>query len=111
MGHDRLLTNERRSVWANSSPDCAHCVGISESTLHVFRDFPLAGQVWFPLISSDSLKEFYEADLDSWIHLNLNGRMKAKSDNQWSAIFLVACYMLWKWRNKDIFKENFHRPS
>lgn len=88
-----------------------HCVGTVESTLHVFRDCPLAGQVWIPLLNSSFLKEFYEVDLDSWIHLNLSGNFKAPFGVEWNAIFLVACYLIWKWRNKEVFDDNFQRPN
>ncbi|RHN72739.1 hypothetical protein MtrunA17_Chr2g0291051 [Medicago truncatula] len=28
----------------------------------------------------------------------------------WQTIFMVTCWHLWKWRNKSIFEEEFHRP-
>lgn len=108
--HRRLLTNLRRSTWYQGSLDCSHCVGISETSLHAFRDCPMASQVWIPLIRSDSVNEFYAADLQEWIHNNLVGNFGYYNSTMWPYIFMSACSLLWHWRNLEIFSEDFNRP-
>lgn len=55
IAHDKLQTNVRHSGWYHCSSDCFHCVGIPETTLNVFRDCPVAIQIWIPLC----LEEFF----------------------------------------------------
>ncbi|MCH97348.1 ribonuclease H protein, partial [Trifolium medium] len=41
-----------------------------------------------------------------WIFKNTNNQNK-----KWITLFMVACWHLWMWRNKNIFEEDFQRST
>lgn len=43
------------------------------------------------------LQTFFIGSLQEWLRENLNGSMGACGKDEWGAIFMIACYMLWYW--------------
>lgn len=48
--------------------------------------------------------------LHSWIVDNLSDQSNVHG-HAWSVIFGTACWFIWHWRIKEIFKDNFVWPS
>ncbi|KAI5445822.1 hypothetical protein KIW84_013890 [Lathyrus oleraceus] len=46
LGHDRLLTNFDKSLKSLGGAECRLCGSLKEDTMHVFRDYPKALQLW-----------------------------------------------------------------
>ncbi|PKI58778.1 hypothetical protein CRG98_020837 [Punica granatum] len=44
------------------------------------------------------------------IQTNLR-RYRTDPDGRWASIFAIGCWMLWGWRNKELFEADFMRPS
>ncbi|CAA0806486.1 Polynucleotidyl transferase- ribonuclease H-like superfamily protein [Striga hermonthica] len=77
---NRLLTNAERSRRHVAVSSACELYGDDETTLHVFRDFPSAKEVWqgyFQLIEN------------------------------WNTLFAITVWCMWRWRNERIFKHQF----
>jgi len=48
-----------------------HC-GDVENMLHVLRDCPLAVGIWLNTVRINQRENFFEANLQNWIDLNMN---------------------------------------
>ncbi|MCH88188.1 non-LTR retroelement reverse transcriptase, partial [Trifolium medium] len=46
-----------------------------------------------------------------WFFKNFSNNEYGAQNEGWKSIFMVACWYMWKWRNKFIFYEDFRRPS
>jgi ribonuclease HI len=109
--HERILTNARRSKWGvGISPTCSSCMREDETTLHVLRDCVHATRVWIRLVPSNYITNFFSFDCREWIFNNLNKKGMSASKDGWKTIFMTTCWLLWTWRNKTIFEDNFQRP-
>ncbi|WJX23235.1 hypothetical protein P8452_12461 [Trifolium repens] len=109
--HERLLTNYRRSRWGTGvSPICPCCRNGDETLIHVLRDCVYATQVWFKLVASSHIYNFFSLNCRDWIFKNLANQVSGTRKEEWRYIFMVTCWNLWTWRNKSIFEEDFHRP-
>jgi ribonuclease HI len=111
--HERLLTNFRRSKWGvGASPTCSRCDGVNETTIHVLRDCPAAIQTWIRLVPSNQITNFFSSsNCSEWIFKNINHQPHGIQNRKWKTIFMVACWHMWKWRNKTIFEDDFQRPN
>jgi hypothetical protein len=72
--HGRILINFRRSKWrVGISPTCSCCAREDETVLHVLRDCIYATQVWFRLVPSNYVANFFSSlYCREWIFNNLN---------------------------------------
>lgn len=107
LKHDRLLTNHNKSRRGFSATTYNLCGHANESTLHVFRECPMALEVWVNKVPSKMHYEFFNLDLEGWIKLNING--STKKDGGWSSYWAMACNSLWFWHNKEEHIEEFVR--
>lgn len=55
-------------------------------------------------------ENFFNQNLGEWLVENLDDSSDL-CGGSWSIFFGVACWLLWKWRNKKIFDPNFVMPS
>ncbi|PKI62441.1 hypothetical protein CRG98_017247 [Punica granatum] len=105
--HARLLTNEHRARrQLTSSALCEGCSCGQETTLHALRDCSRAQAVWRRIVLQSCQHDFFIMPLQRWLKCNLSG-----SDDHWAATFGIAYWLLWNWRNNDLFEEGFMRPS
>lgn len=112
VAHGRLLTNQRRHKWNGSvSTECPWCNGEEESILHVLRDCRHALLVWQRLVPPHFLMQFRSYGVKDWVFANLKEGLDGIYDTSWAAIFMVACWFLWRWRNCAIFENGFVRPE
>ncbi|PKI31543.1 hypothetical protein CRG98_048066, partial [Punica granatum] len=105
---ESLLTNEaryRKSLC--DTPSCPHCESGAESTLHVSRDCVLAKQIWSRLVPIDAQPEFFTLDLLDWLWQNLSYPYY----QHWSTTFATSCWLLWSWRNNELFESDFNCPT
>ncbi|CAN1729274.1 Putative ribonuclease H protein At1g65750 [Linum perenne] len=95
--HNRLLTNaERRRRHMTSCEFCRHCPNVSETSIHVLRDCHLARSVWLALLPPGLAADFFTGDIQDWIS-------KGIQNSDFSLIFGITLWILWKARNEDIF--------
>ncbi|CAJ2637065.1 unnamed protein product [Trifolium pratense] len=110
--HERILTNYRRSRWGiGISPLCNICGAADETVIHVLRDCISATQVWLRLVPSNQSSNFFSLSCRDWIFKNITNNFHGTHDLNWTSTFMVACWNLWNWRNKEIFEEGFQRPT
>ncbi|PKI55955.1 hypothetical protein CRG98_023687 [Punica granatum] len=104
---DNLLTNEARvRQRLTVSADCPRCNTNVESIIHILRDCSSARQMWERLIPPSLQPNFFSVSLHDWLMLNL---VWPPCEN-WPTIFVTGCWLLWTWRNKELFCTDFDRP-
>ncbi|OWM78320.1 hypothetical protein CDL15_Pgr001041 [Punica granatum] len=81
-----------------------------ENILHVLRDCVRAKPLWLSLVPSCLQPAFFSPNLRAWLETNLR-RYRTDPDGRWASIFAIGCWMLWGWRNKELFEADFMRPS
>ncbi|KAI4357181.1 hypothetical protein L6164_001147 [Bauhinia variegata] len=81
-----------------------------ETILHVLRDCVKAKQVWDLLVRMEVHRSFNRAELRVWILMNLTDKLGV-GDWDWSHTWATGIWLLWSWRNKDLFEANFRRPT
>jgi ribonuclease HI len=111
MKHQRLLTNSLKSKMGVSHAMCNFCGDVEESILHVMRDCPRAMAIWNCVISTHDRGSFYMSDTQHWIDLNLHNSYQWSDSGSWSEFWALCCHCLWKWRNKELFEDDYVRPA
>ncbi|CAN1163136.1 Putative ribonuclease H protein At1g65750 [Linum perenne] len=100
VSHNRLLTNlERRRRHLANADFCVSCSSQTETIDHVFRQCPIAVEVWRELVPPSELRSFFSQPFDEWWVSNLkkeDGRVR----------FGIACWRLWLHRNDFVFNGN-----
>lgn len=105
MAHDRLLTNEVRwHIGMSMSARCERCGDILEDSLHVLGDCTFARDVWGVFRPQAWIKDFASLPLRDWILENLKANGEDRQEIGWPARMAVIVWMLWRWRNMEIFK-------
>jgi len=91
--HNHLLTNYRKHKMHLGNAYCRHCGDTIETTMHVLRDCPMAMMIWVRIVDVDFRYQFFNVNLDNWLHLNLNF---AGSVNvgKWSELWSITCHSL-----------------
>lgn len=83
---------------------CGFC-GEPESVIHMLRNCSKASVIWIYLFSPELLSNFFGEDMKSWARSNLKlSRVKVERI-EWRVIFGVACWIIWKERNRRIFRK------
>ncbi|KAK4284155.1 hypothetical protein QN277_001024 [Acacia crassicarpa] len=108
---NRLPTNDWRSRWSSASAMCPLCNSQVETLIHILRDCVYARNMWLSLIHPQFLQCFFNAQLSDWFQLNLKRVMGNSGRFSWDLVFGVGVWMLWNWRNKAGFMEDFNRPN
>jgi hypothetical protein len=108
--HDRLLTNDRKHIMGLGSDRCEFCRDTVETTLHVLRDCKLVRTLWISLVDSSLRYQFFTCDLNDWNAMNLGSKGRKSAYDDWSCMWAMACHMVWTWRNKEKYEDNFFRP-
>ncbi|KAK7266214.1 hypothetical protein RIF29_18856 [Crotalaria pallida] len=75
-----------------------------ETILHCLRDCKEIRPLWTAHVDRRSWVAFFHANLDEWIHRNVHGGIKGNSSIDWSTMFGVAVWMLWRERNSFVFE-------
>ncbi|KAJ7981919.1 Ribonuclease H protein [Quillaja saponaria] len=108
--HNRIMTNEERARrGCAQTPSCGRCPAQNESILHCLRDCPFSHGFWIKLVKGKSLSLFFGTNIIDWIKLCLTKEI-GMHEVDWGITFGVAVWYLWKWRNQQIFEENFTPP-
>lgn len=75
------------------------------TTLHVFRDYPSAMQIWTKMMSDNIINNFIHVDLKNWIYLNLN--YKGSDEIKWINYCAMMYHCFWLWRNRELHNKTF----
>lgn len=80
---------------------------LAGTMMHVIRDCVLAKEVWLQILAFESVKYFFAAGFDEWLHEGLNGRFKfVFSGSSDHVLFSVQSWLIWKNKNKFIFEQS-----
>ncbi|XP_028754982.1 uncharacterized protein LOC114714409 [Neltuma alba] len=111
MVQDRLPTNERRSRWSLTSPNCPWCCDSVETITHILRDCRYAKQLWEELVHPRWKRHFFSKNLTEWVHFNLKKEIGLNEEASWSQLWGVATWKLWNWCNLHAFQPGFIKPE
>ncbi|KAK8978806.1 hypothetical protein V6N11_029174 [Hibiscus sabdariffa] len=105
----KLLTNlERTCRHLVSSTLCPICNTSDKSVEHVLCSYHMARSIWSQLIHASKWLEFISMPLDFWLMVNLRGRGNfAPTDYNWSVLFPMVTWKLWKRRCNVLFDVHF----
>ena len=100
---DRIMTNGNRFIrHLTDDPRCYVCGEVEENTLHILRECPVAKILWRKLgVQVEAVQ--WKVNLKTWFAVNFRGADMLNSE-EWSRMFTVTCWWLWKWRNERCFQ-------
>ena len=78
--------------------------------MHVLKDYDQSKNLWLSPIEPKLRSNFFVQDLDDQFLSNISQNLNQQLDHNWSRIWGVAIFLLWKWHNQKIFDPTFH-PS
>ncbi|XVF12326.1 hypothetical protein REPUB_Repub08aG0106800 [Reevesia pubescens] len=111
--HNRLLTKEAcftRHI-VNSSL-CPRCHGAAEDLLHLLRDCSFSKRIWSRWFHGVHLDHFCSLSLKDWILYNLRrSNVLVEGNISWPTCFGFVCWLIWSYRNKRVFVDNYVWPS
>ncbi|KAJ1390181.1 Ribonuclease H-like superfamily [Sesbania bispinosa] len=110
--HGKLLTNyERFKRGMTSNNLCPRCNSAPETIMHLLRDCDIVAELWESLIGSNSWASFFSLGQDQWIRKNLELSNHSVAGVNWSFIFPICIWSLWKDRNSPVFKQKTDLPG
>lgn len=77
---------------------------MKEDTLHVFRDCMYAREIWHAPSPQSKVTSFFSSNLKDWVWANLTCNAMATGELGWPEQVAVVCWLLRKWRNASIFR-------
>ncbi|XP_021827477.1 uncharacterized protein LOC110768097 [Prunus avium] len=100
----KILSNEQRvRRHLVDDPACNYCNWPVESILHIFRDCEKATSVWQAMLCPGAHPHFFQMDFHPWLRSNLLSKAMWGDHVPWPLVFVFTCWVLWKWRNNQIF--------
>ncbi|BFG15821.1 hypothetical protein CerSpe_020950 [Prunus speciosa] len=100
----KILSNEQRvRRHLVDDPACNYCNWPVESILHIFRDCEKAASVWQAMLCPGAHPHFFQMDFHPWLRSNLLSKAMWGDHVPWPLVFVFTCWVLWKWRNNQIF--------
>ncbi|KAJ8758607.1 hypothetical protein K2173_000328 [Erythroxylum novogranatense] len=94
------FTQEEKDIWKDHT----------ESILHAIRDCPKVREMWKSLVPRKAWEQFFSDPIDRWLLSNIRGNQQGVEGVEWRMLFVVGCWLMWKWRNHEVFDGNFTRP-
>ncbi|KAJ7978169.1 Ribonuclease H [Quillaja saponaria] len=79
---------------------------MEETVIHALTDCPKAKEVWMVLGQAKVDIIFFSQDVVTWLDLNLVDNSSFHSIH-WNQLFGITCWLLWSWRNKLVFDDDF----
>ncbi|PKI52779.1 hypothetical protein CRG98_026854 [Punica granatum] len=67
--------------------------------------------MWLSIVPQVFRHSFFSLPLLDWFVFDLFKEGCNAVSGCWSSVFGMGCWVLWKWRNKGVFKPNFSRPN
>lgn len=109
--HGKLLTN-LYIVHCHLTNDssCMRCRMWPGSLEHVFRQCPLALQLWPQSNVPINMQHTFHLPFLGWLDINLHNTSSTGSGTSWQCFFATTLWFIWKWHRASIFQNNFHRP-
>lgn len=102
--HQKIMSNEIRKKKGFTNQDSCHrCNGIVEDVGHILRWCPNAEDVWRRVAPSEYASSGWSKPLTDWLGENVRSARKSL----WSEKFMVVAWWLWRWRNEEVFKEDY----
>ncbi|KAL8152516.1 hypothetical protein V2J09_010276 [Rumex salicifolius] len=98
-----VLTNEERvRRHLTNEAICAICNKEMESEGHLFRDCEKIRDLWRTICLAE-LTNFFQTTSPSRIRENLCSSLLVTEGEEWSVIFAMAVWWIWRWRNDHVF--------
>ncbi|XVE58507.1 hypothetical protein DITRI_Ditri04bG0175000 [Diplodiscus trichospermus] len=102
--HQRLMTNSERARRGFTLDDhCPFCSGMEETVEHVVRNCVEAKQVWETSLVSTELQFQQSLNFEEWLRHNLTGKVRCDFAKDWTTVFAITIWWLWRWRNDFVF--------
>ncbi|KAJ1410645.1 Ribonuclease H domain [Sesbania bispinosa] len=90
---------------------CPKCNFALETIMYLLRDCDIVAELWESLIDSNSWASFFSLGQDQWIRKNLELSNHSVAGVNWSFIFPICIWSLWKDRNSLVFKQKTDLPG
>ncbi|XP_019174227.1 PREDICTED: uncharacterized protein LOC109169788 isoform X1 [Ipomoea nil] len=101
----RIMTNgERRRRSFSMDSRCPGCDEQEEDVAHCIRNCTKAMEIWGVFLPRGACKNFFNMDFDSWLFMNISGRMKNHKEGDWSGLFALVVWWIWRWRCNLAFR-------
>ncbi|KAF7823588.1 ribonuclease H [Senna tora] len=71
----------------------------------------LPTKVWSKLVAPLALAVFFHTNFDDWVSLNINKGSGNDPEWDWTQVWVITMWMIWNWRNKALFDNDFCRPE
>lgn len=72
------------------------CPGHLEDLYHIFRNCDVVVIIWQKLLPLSIISSLSNLNYDNWVRTNLFGRVNCDYTNDWSALFAVILWWLWR---------------
>lgn len=98
-----MCNHERFKRGLTNNDICPICISKREDVKHVIRGCQAAREVWEQIIPTRNPHGYLLMDLDTWLDLNIAGKLNGGNDTHWSMRFAITTWWIWKWRNEKVF--------
>lgn len=99
-----ILTNaERYRRHMTEDAACSTRLHPEEDWIHILWNRVEAQSIWSQFVPQHEVANFFTMAKDDWLVQNLSDHWLSQEGYQWSTLFEITCWLLWKWRNMRIF--------
>lgn len=109
--HEALPTSEWLLKWhLRSTAFYFRCEAPVETLVHALRDCGKSKLLWLQLRPNIHSSDFFSEELKPWVLKNLACKDPVEGI-PWAIIFIHAIWLLWFWRNMNLFDKSFIWPA
>ena len=62
--------------------------------------------IWYCLVNPNKWDDFFTADIETWLEMNLKKDLARVKEGQWKLWFNFTCWLLWWRRNREVFEDS-----
>lgn len=82
---------------------CMECPNHLEDFNHIFRACGDVASSWKALLLAAVFQRLSCLSFSDWMKANLSDRIPCDSSSEWSSIFFVFLWSIWRWLNDMVF--------
>ncbi|MCH80116.1 RNA-directed DNA polymerase (Reverse transcriptase) [Trifolium medium] len=97
-------------IWSLEVPERVRCFAWQVAHGKLTTNEYCTSFVWRHLIPVTLWSVFFGGDMAQWVQFNM---VQARHDGRksWPKTWATACYMLWRWRNREVHDAEYSRPT
>lgn len=104
--YDRIICNVERKWRGFTICDRRYCCGwAKEDVNHIFRKCRKVEETWRTLKPGITSDNRWRGDFQKWLDQNVAGNGPETKLGDWSTVFTVLVWWLWKWRNDEVLNQ------